>query len=71
MSHHGDQPEDSPMRDALRKILSDPLIGATGEHPQGKLTPHDEGGIQFAIGVKDGKVVLDFGQPVVWVGFSA
>lgn len=70
MSHHGDIPEDSPLRDAVRKILDKPLIGATGLHPEGKLTPHDEGGIQFAVGVKDGKVVLDFGQPVVWLGMS-
>lgn len=70
MSHHGDRPEDSPLRDSIRRILDKPLIGATGEHPEGKLTKHDEGGIQFAVGVKDGKVVLDFGTPVVWLGMN-
>lgn len=80
----GDSPlsEDSPERrrleqervaafnEKIRKFTGQPLIGATGLHPEGKLTPHDEGGIQFAVGVKDGKVCLDFGTPVVWVGFS-
>ena len=70
MSHHGDMPDDSPLRNAMRQILEKPLIGATGEHPEGKLTKHDEGGIQFAVGVKDGKVVLDFGTPVAWLGMN-
>ena len=30
----------------------------------------DEGAIQFSIGEKDGKVVIDFGTPVAWVGMS-
>lgn len=55
-NHHGD---DSIFR------------GATGQHPMGKLTEHDEGELQFTIGQKDGKVVLDFGKPVAWVGMPA
>lgn len=85
MSHHGDVPGDSPIpnelvrinREAieafdkkLRKAMGEPLIGATGTHPEGKITPHDEGAIQFAIGVKDGKVCLDFGTPVAWLGMD-
>jgi hypothetical protein len=68
MSHHGDH--DSPIPEAIAKALRDPLIGATGLHTEGKLTPADEGGIQFAIGVKDGKVCIDFGTPCKWVGMT-
>jgi hypothetical protein len=71
MSNHSDKAGDSPFfTDQLRKIMGKPLIGATGQHPEGKLTPHDEGGIQFAVGVKDHKVCVDFGTPVAWIGFG-
>lgn len=43
-------------------------LGPLGHHPEGRLTPQDEGAIQFAVGVKDAKVVIDFGSPVSWVG---
>lgn len=45
-------------------------LGATGEHPQGKLAPHDEGGLRYAVGVMDGKVVLDFGKSVRSLGMD-
>lgn len=45
--------------------------GAIGAFPEGKLTPADEGAIQFAIGEQNGKVVVDFGTPVAWIGLSA
>jgi hypothetical protein len=70
MSNHSDMPGDSPIPESIRRALKEPLIGATGTHPQGKLTPHDEGAIQFALGVKDGKVVIDFGTPCVWLGME-
>lgn len=86
MGHHGEFPEGSPLDDNLRRehlerakalmdskireVIGKPLIGATGEHPEGKLNQDDEGGIQFAIGVKDGKVVIDFGNPVSWLGMN-
>jgi len=47
-----------------------PEMGATGEFPDGKLTPDDEGALQFSIGHQDGKVVLDFGTPTVWIGME-
>ena len=55
----------------LERELDIPLkdgIGATGRFPQGKITRHDEGEIRFAIGSKDGKVIIDFGSQVTWVG---
>lgn len=70
MSHHGNDPRSTPIPDAIRQVLDKPLIGSTGEHPEGMLNQHDEGGIQFAVGVKDGKVCLDFGTPVSWLGMN-
>lgn len=70
MSHHGPDPRSTPIPESIRQCLEKPLIGATGEHPEGNLSQHDEGGIQFAVGVKDGKVCLDFGTPVAWLGMN-
>lgn len=70
MSHHDDDFRTTPIPEAIRQALHKPLIGATGEHPEGKLNAGDEGGIQFAVGVKDGKVCLDFGTPVAWLGMN-
>lgn len=50
-----------------RKFMRESL-GPTGKHPEGKLTPGDDGEIAFAVGVKDGKVCIDFGVPVSWFG---
>ena len=46
------------------------MLGATGKFPQGKANARDEGELRFAVGVKDGVVVLDFGKPVAWVGMD-
>lgn len=70
MSNHSDHPFDSPIPDAIRRVLESKLRGNTGRFPQGQITPHDEGEIQFAIGVKDHKVCLDFGTPVKWMGME-
>jgi hypothetical protein len=43
-------------------------LGPTGRFPEGKLTPQDEGELKFFVGVKHGKVVIQFGSPVSWVG---
>lgn len=58
MSNHSEAP------------LPEGFLGATGRFPQGKLTTKDEGEIQFAIGEKDGKVILDFGKATAWIGFE-
>jgi hypothetical protein len=70
MSNHSEHPFDSPIPEAIAKAFHEPLIGATGLDPAKKLTPHDEGSIQFAVGVKDGKVCVDFGTPVKWLGME-
>lgn len=45
-----------------------PKFGATGEHPQGKLNKSDEGAIQLGIAHEKGKVIIQFGTPVAWLG---
>jgi len=58
-----------PLSDSMIKELG---LGATGKHPEGRLTPDDEGEIQFAVGHDKArrKIVLDFGTPVAWVGMT-
>ena len=52
----------------LRDIFEQ--LGATGEFPGGKLTESDKGEIKFAISFQDGKVILNFGDPVAWIGMD-
>lgn len=69
MEHHS-----SEMSDAMRRMFEEMLpasIGATGRFPQGHLSPEDEGELALAVGVMDGKVILNFGKPVMWIGFDA
>lgn len=76
MSHHGKSPfHDMPPPDdgvfeKLRELTKEEFFGATGEHPKGKLTPDDEGEIRFAVGAENGKVILNFGTPIAWVGME-
>lgn len=71
MSHHSSDsiPPGLDARMRMFMDLTEPL-GKTGEHPRGRLTPTDEGGIKIAVGSKNGAVVIDFGTPVKWIGFS-
>ncbi len=80
MAHHGSGPFDGAPEDPARKIERNKLMrdlldttgfrGALGDFPKGQLTKSDEGAIQFAVGEKDGKVVIDFGTPVHWIGLT-
>jgi hypothetical protein len=54
----------------IQQIEKQEQLGATGNFPGGKLTDHDEGEIRIAIGHKNGKVVVAFGKPISWIGFS-
>jgi hypothetical protein len=44
-------------------------LGATGEFPDGKIDPTDEGGLQIAIAADPvrGLVRLDFGKRIAWL----
>jgi hypothetical protein len=45
-------------------------LGATGEFPEGKLNPSDEGALKMAVGYDplNGVVHIEFGTPVAWLG---
>jgi hypothetical protein len=67
MSHHGN---DSFMnQEQFDKSLQDEL-GATGSYPNGKINKNDEGEIQIGITKSNDTVVIDFGKPVHWIGFT-
>ena len=46
--------------------------GPTGEFPRGQLNVHDEGQVTIRIGAvqKKNAVIIEFGAPVKWIGFS-
>ena len=77
MGHHGSDPFDhDPKKLAqMQKLMAElknttSFRGALGEFPEGKVSASDEGAIQFGVTTKDGKVILDFGTPVAWVGMN-
>lgn len=68
MSHHS---SDGMPEELRRKLLDTTSFrGAVGLFPEGKLTATDEGQLQFAVAHKDGKVMLEFGTAVAWVGMN-
>lgn len=54
----------------IEQIAKDNDLGATGKFPDGKLTDNDEGQIKMAVGTHKGQVILNFGTPVSWIGFT-
>ena len=81
MSHHSDSQPDfddgegpsfQKRQELMRKLLDTTgFRGAIGSFPEGQLSKLDEGAIQFAVGSHDGKVIIDFGSPVRWMGMTA
>src|SRR5690242_6907726 len=68
MAHHSSQGGSEELR---RLFAHDQPLGATGQFPRGKLTQDDEGEIAIGIGAApDGTVVIDFGNPTAWIGFT-
>jgi hypothetical protein len=47
-----------------------PKLGPMGEFPKGKMRPDDDGAIRIAVMNRGGKIVMDFGGPVAWIGFD-
>lgn len=72
--HHGDDAEImAKMAEYFHQQQVDTLqreLGATGQFPEGQLNDDDEGEIRIAIGSTEGKVVMDFGKPIAWIGFT-
>ena len=74
MAHHSNDADDTYIRDLFKHTvpLSAPF-GGTGRFPLGRLSPSDEGEIQFGIAadIAKNKVVINFGKPTAWIGFDA
>ena len=83
MSHHSNEFDPEISEETLKRFAKAGLktdasiqdilkehIGPTGKFPEGKLTSHDEGEIGFAVFHKDGKVIIDFGSQVSWLGMN-
>lgn len=45
-------------------------IGKTGRWTQGKLNKDDNGELRMAIFEQNGKVIIDFGTELSWIGFD-
>lgn len=45
-------------------------LGPTNKFPMGHLNKDDEGEIRIGITSHGGKIVIDFGKPIHWIGFS-
>lgn len=85
MSNHGPNPfenfdEEDPKkmelfnsrRETLKNLMESTaqFRGALGDFPEGQIAKDDEGAIQFAIGSKGDKVVIDFGKQVHWLAMT-
>lgn len=47
-----------------------PKIRSKGKFPEGRLTSEDEGELAMMIIRKNGKIVIDFGKSVAWIGMN-
>ncbi len=69
MSHHSDQPLPKEASELVEKLAAE-APGPTGKFPDGKLNENDKGELTLTIGQKNGKVIVDFGISVAWIGFT-
>jgi len=67
MSHHYG-PEF--FKQDISKFVNETGIGATGKFPDGKIDEKDQGQIMIGVTVKDGRVIMSFGKPTEWIGFT-
>jgi hypothetical protein len=64
-------------KDIIQSILNkhnlsvEDKIGATNDYPEGKMTGDDEGGLKMRVGIKDNRVIVDFGKDVTWLGLDS
>jgi len=45
-------------------------LGKTGKFPDGKISESDDGELRFATSVINGILIIDFGEPVAWIGLD-
>jgi len=50
-----------------------PGLGATGDYPEGKICPDDEGALNLGVAADcaHGVVRIEFGEPIAWFGLPA
>ena len=84
MGHHNfdgvDPQMEAKMAELRRKLQVDDLelrkaqlsqnIGALHDHPERRLTDKDEGALQYAVAQTGGKIIINFGTPVSWIGMN-
>ncbi len=54
-----------------RKFAEKFALGPTGQFPQGRIGPHDEGELKVAIGIEAGKIVVNLGKSIDWFAVTA
>jgi len=62
---------DSQLNEEIATQFREAQLGPTGKFPAGHLTDTDEGEIVIGITSFKGKVVMNFGKPIVTLGFTA
>jgi hypothetical protein len=62
MSHHGNPPHNPHLSEMMQRLM--------GEYPNGRLNGDDAGALAMAVGINNGKVVLQFPKPVSWIGMT-
>lgn len=67
--HHGDQ-VDQAMSTVAAMLKVGDSVGPTGRFPGGKLTETDKGEVVFEVVKFKGKVLVNFGTPVMYIGMS-
>ena len=68
MSNFGsDEPFNHEMDERIKKLGQQ--IGPTRKFPEGKIHKSDEGEIGIGITAQKGKVILEFGTNIHWIGF--
>lgn len=51
-------------------VSGEPMLGATGEFPQGKMSPDDEGELALGVTHDQDTVQIRFGKEVAWLGLD-
>ncbi len=73
-SHHNSHDDsilkDIPAAPDFAARFEEALSKAKGTFPDGKVHTSDEGATVFAIGEKDGRLVIEFPTQVKWIGFD-
>lgn len=84
--HHGNESMNKQIKEMMAQKVQDRMaekvklmeeeakkleLGATGNYPNGKLVNHDEGEIKIAVTNYQGNVIVNFGKPVAFIGFTA